>query len=197
MDIWRRMNVRRGRWESGRGADHPGRSRTQVVDDFDEGILDGSLGLSYIHDVGLQAPNPPSTMKDAREKRGGDKTHSKPASPVREASRLGFSKRHSRDCWRHRLQGGFSAPSHRIFCFLQAFYGGSLEVRARARRVRVLENSRKHLGRKAFGVSGRKEGRERGDWDERGTLFKVLLTGLMSFPPGPPLSSMASSFLTS
>ena len=158
MDIWRRMNVRR--WESGRGADHPGRSRTQVVDNFDEGILDGSLRLSYIHDVGLQAPNPPSTMKNAREKREGDRTHSKPASPVREASRLGFSKRHSRDCWRHRLQGGFSAPSHRIFCFLQAFCGGVLEVRAPARRVRVLKNSRKHLERKAAGVSGREEGRE-------------------------------------
>jgi len=65
------MDVRR--WESGRGADHPGRSRTQVVDNFDEGILDGSLRLSYIHDVGLQAPNPPSTMKDAREKSGGGK----------------------------------------------------------------------------------------------------------------------------
>jgi hypothetical protein len=29
--------------------------------------------------------------------------------------------------------------------------------------------------------------------DERGTLFKVVLTGLMSFPP--PLSSVGSSFL--
>jgi|SRR6267142_4233856 len=118
-------------------------------------------------------------------------THSKPASPVNEASRLGFSKRHSRDCCRHRLQGGFSAPSHRIFCFLQAFCAGH-KVRATARRVRVAENARKHLEKEVVEVSARDEGRN----DERGTLFKVVLGGLMSFPPEPPLSSMASSFLT-
>ena len=55
------------RWESGRGADDSCRSCTQVVDNFDEGILNGSLGLSYVDNVGLQAPNPPSTMKDARQ----------------------------------------------------------------------------------------------------------------------------------
>lgn len=48
-------------------------------------------------------------------------THSRPASPVRVGSREGFSKRHSKPACRQRRQGGFSAPSQRIFCFLHAF----------------------------------------------------------------------------
>lgn len=50
-------------------------------------------------------------------------TYSKPASPVRLASLVGFSNKHSSPACLQRLHGGFSAPSHLIFCFLQAFYG--------------------------------------------------------------------------
>ena len=49
-------------------------------------------------------------------------TYSNPASPVSVASREGFSKRHSSPAFRQRLHGGLSAPSHLIFCFLQAFW---------------------------------------------------------------------------
>lgn len=52
---------------------------------------------------------------------GRVKTHSSPASPVRLASLVGFSNKHSSPAWRQRLHGGFSAPSHRIFCLRQAF----------------------------------------------------------------------------
>lgn len=38
------------------------------------------------------------------------------------ASLEGFSNKHSRWVFRQRLHGGLSAPSHLIFCFLQAFY---------------------------------------------------------------------------
>lgn len=58
-----------------------------------------------------------------------DRTYSKPASPVRLASLVGFSNRQSRPACLHRLHGGFSAPSHLIFCFRQAFYGSKWKVR--------------------------------------------------------------------
>ena len=95
-----------------------------MVNDFHQAVLNGRLRLPYIRNVCLQAPYPPRTMKERRTEEGRCSTHSKPASPVKDASRFGFSKRHSRDCCRHRLQGGFSAPSQRIFCFLQAFCAG-------------------------------------------------------------------------
>jgi len=158
MDIWRRVHV--SRWESGGGANDSCRSCTQVVDNFDEGVLNGSLRLAYVQNVGLQAPNPPSTMKDARQGRTGNHTHSKPASPVKEASRLGFSKRQSRDCCLHRLQGGFSAPSHRIFCFLQAFCAVHEMSERWKVRVRVPRDSRKHLERGTIGVSEGDKGKD-------------------------------------
>lgn len=55
-------------------------------------------------------------------------TYSKPASPVRLASLVGFSNRQSSPACLHRRQGGFSAPSHLIFCFRQAFYGSKWRV---------------------------------------------------------------------
>ena len=89
-------------------------------------------------------------------------------------------------------KGGSRPPRTASFAFCKHSVQIT-EVRARARKVRVIENARKHLEKATVKVSARSEGRN----DERGTLFKVVLTGLMSFPPGPPLSSMSSSFLTS
>lgn len=55
---------------------------------------------------------------------------SRPASPVKVASRFGRSNMHSRPVFRHRRHGGLSAPSHRIFCLRHA-------LQARGTRLRV------------------------------------------------------------
>jgi hypothetical protein len=121
----------------------------------------------------------------------GCSTHSKPASPVNVASLFGFSNRHSRDCCRHRLQGGLSAPSHRIFCFLQAFYRRHYIIGI-AKSVRLTQAPRERES---------EVGQRRGQWvcieDERGTLFSVVLTGLLSFGGGGPPPSRSSCFLIS
>lgn len=67
--------------------------------------------------------------------------HSRPASPVSVASLDGFSKRHSRLVFRQRLQGGLSAPSHLIFCFLHAF----CHPGQRFDKSNVVYDSHKHL----------------------------------------------------
>lgn len=111
--------------------------RTQTVpemrDDLRKGPLYCDLGLSNVCNVSLETSNPPEG-KRASQSRWIDRmewngTHSKPASPVRLASLVGFSNRHSRPACLHRLHGGFSAPSHLIFCFRQAFYGSKWKVR--------------------------------------------------------------------
>lgn len=111
----KRRRVRRARreWRS---------TTAQMRSDLQQRALNDGLGLSNIGDMGFKTSYTSdghcSTSHRVHTKR---RTHSRPASPVRLASRVGFSKRHSRPACRHRLHGGFSAPSHRIFCLRQAF----------------------------------------------------------------------------
>lgn len=106
-----------------------------------------------------------------------DHPHSRPASPVSVASLDGFSKRHSRFVFRQRLQGGLSAPSHLIFCFLHAFChpGQGLP------KSHGIYDSHKHLKSDAKGWST--TSRSFGDAHIRGTRLSVLTTGLMSLFP--------------
>jgi hypothetical protein len=101
-------------------------------------------------------------------------TDSRPASPVSVASRDGFSNRHSSPVCLQRRHGGLSAPSHRIFCFLQAFY----PARVMNGTISWLwSNLRKHL-------STHKESEKEQAYLEadglRGTLFKVFGRGFTS-----------------
>lgn len=96
-------------------------SIAQMADDLDESVLNGGLGDTNLGNVALKASNASKVEQIRRGIGGMGKTCSKPASPVRVASLEGFSKRQSRPACLQRLQGGLSAPSHLIFCFLQAF----------------------------------------------------------------------------
>jgi len=88
----------------------------------DEGIQNRPLSIADVGDMVFQTADPSGSVSTVREQtRKKQQTHSRPASPVRVASRDGFSNKHSRPVLRQRLQGGLSAPSHLIFCFLQAF----------------------------------------------------------------------------
>ena len=102
------------------------RTTAQVRGDLHQRALDYGLCLSDIGDMGFKT----SYASDRHCSRTFHvctrrRTHSSPASPVKLASLVGFSKRHSSPACRHRLQGGFSAPSQRIFCLRQAFYSAS------------------------------------------------------------------------
>ena len=69
-------------------------------------------------------------------------THSKPASPVSVGSREGFSNKHSSPACLQRRQGGLSAPSQRIFCFLHAFYSKGCQPK---RSLSMKQDLRMHL----------------------------------------------------
>jgi hypothetical protein len=122
-DRWR-CDTRRwleGRISRGRsGREYPG---AQMMYKFRYTTLNGHLSVANFCNVSFKAANSPVKLfNDGSRKIKKGNTYSNPASPVSVASREGFSKRHSSPAFRHRLHGGLSAPSHLIFCFLQAFW---------------------------------------------------------------------------
>lgn len=104
------------------------------MNEIGERVLDSNLRLSNVRHLSFKAFDASAHRKvinsfiavnkaqDRPFNSEFDGTHSKPASPVNVGSLEGFSNRHSNPACRHRRQGGLSAPSHRIFCFRQAFY---------------------------------------------------------------------------
>lgn len=116
----RRLLERRRKDRGGSSGKCPG---AQMMYKFRQTVLNGHLGVTNLYNVSFKAAN--SSVKYSATDQGyvkGSDTYSNPASPVRVASREGFSKRHSSPAFRQRLHGGLSAPSHLIFCFLQAFW---------------------------------------------------------------------------
>ena len=95
----------------------------KVSCDVREHVLYDGLRLADFCNVGLKTTDPPTSPLARGSYRAMRRAYSKPASPVRLASRVGFSNTHSKPACRHRLQGGFSAPSQRIFCLRHAFCG--------------------------------------------------------------------------